>query len=81
MLYFGDRAKHKKCLDFRTGICSVVCADIPDPNKYPKLYHIIKNHIIHGPCGSQNPKSPCMDRIKNVCTKNFPEEYIFNYKL
>ena len=24
----------------------LVCAKIPDPNKYPKLYHMIKNHMI-----------------------------------
>lgn len=52
----------------------LVCAEIPDPNKHQKLYQIIKNHMIHGPYGSQNPKSPCMDRTKNICTKNFPKE-------
>ena len=31
--------------------------------------------MMHGPCGSQNPKSPCVDRIKNMCTKSFPKEY------
>ena len=34
----------------------LVCAKISDPNKYPKLYQMIKNHMIHGPCGSQNQK-------------------------
>ena len=30
----------------------LVCAEISDLNKYPKLYHTIKTLIIHGPCGS-----------------------------
>ena len=56
----------------------LVCAEIPNPKTCPKLYEIIQKHMIHGPCGSQNKKSPCMDRTLNICTKDFPKQYCPN---
>ena len=32
-------------------IDSVVTAEIPDENLYPELYKLLKQHMIHGPCG------------------------------
>ena len=51
-----------------------VSAEIPDKNLYPKLYSIIKKCMIHGPCGDQNPGSPCME--SKVYTKKFPKDYV-----
>ncbi|XP_014679563.1 PREDICTED: uncharacterized protein LOC106819444, partial [Priapulus caudatus] len=51
----------------------VVCAEIPDRSN-SELYRIVTQHMIHGPCGALNSKSPCMDEVKGECTKGFPKE-------
>ncbi|XP_071728100.1 ATP-dependent DNA helicase PIF1-like [Rutidosis leptorrhynchoides] len=30
---------------------------------------------MHGPCGTQNPKSPCMNETTKTCTKLFPKRF------
>ena len=37
------------------------------------LWDIVLNNMIHGPCGAQNPKAPCMEN--NKCTNNFPKPF------
>ena len=51
-----------------------ISAEVTHKNVYPKVYSIIKKFMIHGPCGDDNPGSPCTD--ENVCTKKFPKDYI-----
>ncbi|KZS03775.1 Uncharacterized protein APZ42_033417 [Daphnia magna] len=51
-----------------------ICAEIPDKTTHPRLYNIVMAHMIHGPCGSTNKQSPCMDG--NICTKRFPKEFM-----
>ena len=41
-------------------IDSVVTAEIPYENLYRDLYKLVKQHMIHGPCGYQNLNSACM---------------------
>nr|CAH0113273.1 unnamed protein product [Daphnia galeata] len=38
-----------------------ICAEIPDKLTHPRLYASVMAHMIHGPCGAINKKSPCMD--------------------
>ena len=62
---------------------SVVSAELPpDPEETNdsdereqrrRLQDIIFSNMIHGPCGSANPRCPCMEDGK--CTKNFPKEF------
>ncbi|XP_078443067.1 uncharacterized protein LOC144712680 [Wolffia australiana] len=44
-----------------------------DPND-KDLFDCVTTHMIHGPCGSTNPRCPCMKEGK--CSKKFPEEFI-----
>jgi len=54
-------------------IDSYVSAEIPDPKDDPLGYALVAEHMIHGPCGSQNPACPCMKDGR--CSKHFPKPY------
>ncbi|XP_074355752.1 uncharacterized protein LOC141695404 [Apium graveolens] len=47
--------------------------EIPDPSIDPVDYEAVKNYMIHGPCGTDCVKSPCM--VKGRCIKHFPKRY------
>ena len=56
------------------------CTKIPNPIRYPKLFALVERHMIHGPCGVLNSKSPCMapdqkNSAWSVCLKHFPKDY------
>ena len=54
--------------------------EIPDEEKQPQLYQIIKSYnMIHGPCGIHNPQSACMKN--GMCTKGYPKEFNDETKL
>ncbi|CAL5426579.1 unnamed protein product [Camellia sinensis] len=39
---------------------NIVRAEIPDKRLEPRLYSAVLKHMIHGPCGMYNERSPCM---------------------
>jgi hypothetical protein len=53
-------------------INKIISAEIPNPDTDKELYHLVKNHMIHGPCGSDNTSAPCMPNGK--CAKYFPKK-------
>ena len=53
-------------------IDQIVSAEIPDAAADPVLHDLVRRHMIHGPCGSLNPASPCM--VNGDCQKLFPKE-------
>ena len=38
----------------------ITSAELPDPVSQLHLYTAVCKHMMHGPCGDQNPKCPCM---------------------
>ncbi|XP_057248244.1 uncharacterized protein LOC130590221 [Beta vulgaris subsp. vulgaris] len=51
----------------------IVRAEIPDQQQEPELHKRILKHMIHNPCGVQNPRSPCMKQ--GSCKKGFPKSF------
>ncbi|KAL7077186.1 hypothetical protein ACQ4LE_003592 [Meloidogyne hapla] len=51
------------------------------PERDSELYDLVKRFMIHGPCGSLNPNSPCMEEIlengKRIrkCSKGYPKAF------
>ena len=51
-----------------------VKAEIPCRHSEPLLYEAVEKHMIHGPCGPLNPRSPCM--VDGRCSKEFPKSFM-----
>ncbi|XP_059147684.1 uncharacterized protein LOC131935318 [Physella acuta] len=56
-----------------TIVNKVVVAELPDKEKFPRLFHVISSNMIHGPCGVLNPQSTCM--VNGKCSKKFPKKF------
>ena len=62
-------------------INQVIYAELPDPAWDPtgELTELVIRQLTHGPCGADNPKSPCMARKTAssplLCTKRFPKPF------
>ena len=63
---------------------NVISAQLPpDPELFPigseqraqaeRLEKIVLQNMVHGPCGKENPSSPCM--VDGKCSKNYPKSY------
>jgi hypothetical protein len=50
-----------------------VSAEIPCKDTNPLLHAAVTRHMIHGPCGHLNRRSPCM--VDGKCSKDFPKEF------
>ncbi|XP_057417171.1 uncharacterized protein LOC130711518 [Lotus japonicus] len=55
-------------------IDSVICAELPDPERFPQLFECVSNYMVHGPCGFSNKDSPCMKN--GHCSKYFPKKFV-----
>ncbi|KAL0004915.1 hypothetical protein SO802_012476 [Lithocarpus litseifolius] len=72
-----------------TDIDGIIMAKIPDPDEDPVANEAVKQFMMHGPCGSAKPKSPCMINdllVKyqshlNVewCNRSRSVKYLFKY--
>lgn len=70
ILLWLDPKDKPKTVEHYDRICS---AEIPDPDTHPELFNLVKQHMIHGPCGQCNPENVCC--VKGKCTKGFPKPY------
>ncbi|XP_075665627.1 uncharacterized protein LOC142635332 [Castanea sativa] len=52
-------------------IDSIISAEIPDSLEDSIGHEVVKQSMMHGPCGATRPNSPCM--VDNSCTKHFPK--------
>ena len=69
MLFLHNDDKHPTA----TEIDKIISTKIPDLNKEPLAYDAVKQYMVHGPCGSINPRASCM--IENKCMKHFPKKF------
>ncbi|XP_058741213.1 uncharacterized protein LOC131613572 [Vicia villosa] len=51
----------------------IISAEVPDPLQHPRLYNLVKSHMVHGPCGLANQRSICMKDGK--CSKYYPKKF------
>lgn len=69
MLIWLDAASKN---NLKSNIDKFVSAEIPDPLIDPAGYAAVKSFMIHGPCGVEFLKSPCMKDHK--CSRHFPKK-------
>ncbi|XP_024190810.1 uncharacterized protein LOC112194807 isoform X4 [Rosa chinensis] len=51
----------------------IVRAEIPYEDEEPQLYDAVCTHMIHGPCGTLNPRQSCMKN--GSCNKSYPKPF------
>ena len=54
-------------------IDTLLSAEFPDEEEEPELFELVKKHMVHTPCGPNNPTAPCMKDGK--CSKGFPKPF------
>jgi hypothetical protein len=70
LLIMADEDKPRTTEDYDR----LVCAEIPDQNENPRLWKVVTETMLHGPCGPANPTGPCMRRGK--CRFGYPKPFV-----
>ncbi|CAN6821228.1 unnamed protein product [Brassica oleracea] len=69
LLWFGNSSRTPSAEE----VDEIISAELPDKEEDPEAYNLVIKHMIHGPCGVINRKSPCMEN--SVCTKKYHRPY------
>ena len=56
-----------------------ISTELPDAMTHQRLFDLVKQFMIHGPCGP-GTSSPCMDG-RNQCSKRFPKSFRANTEI
>ncbi|GBN09155.1 hypothetical protein AVEN_240526-1 [Araneus ventricosus] len=67
LIWLKDSSHVHRVYDF-------ISAEILNPQEDPDLFFIVKKQMVHGTCGSINPRSPCMK--DGICTKRYPRLFL-----
>ncbi|KAG4935726.1 hypothetical protein JHK84_049927 [Glycine max] len=54
-------------------IDQIISAEIPSQQDDPELHSLVKNHMVHGPCGISRSGSPCTKEGK--CNRFYPKMF------
>ncbi|XP_057792157.1 uncharacterized protein LOC131008997 [Salvia miltiorrhiza] len=57
-----------------SGIDKIISAEIPNEDDDPTYFAAVRDFMLHGPCGIDRPKSPCM--FDGRCSKYFSKKYV-----
>ncbi|KAK1357306.1 hypothetical protein POM88_050562 [Heracleum sosnowskyi] len=69
LIWLDEKSKR----NLKENVDDYVSAEIPDPLKDPVGYEAVKSFMMHGPCGAENSKSPCMK--DSQCIRHFPKKF------
>ncbi|KAL5132874.1 hypothetical protein HKD37_03G006289 [Glycine soja] len=51
----------------------IISVEIPNKHTHAELFEIVSSHMMHGPCGFANKRSPCM--VNGKCIRCFPKKF------
>ncbi|KAG5068215.1 hypothetical protein JHK85_000592 [Glycine max] len=68
LLFLHSSNKYPSPMDIE----KIISTEISNKNSDPDLYECVKNHMVHGPCGIANRKSPYLK--DGHCSKFFPKK-------
>lgn len=55
-------------------IDSFISAEIPSQETAPRLNKLVQGYMMHGPCGENHKRCPCI--IDKKCSKYYPRPFI-----